>query len=153
MTSTIRIFIIYLAHPHRKIHQLRSVLDLPNKPVLYNTPGKVEMIYNKLESFLDQDGIKLSEQDRNVLEQSKKVVLDSNVSIDMGQWSFLMGKMKIQMRTRSSGMDFIFTNQFIIDIMLDKLPLDHQFPLLDIFRTLFATKIASEHYSNDCKLL
>ena len=37
--------------------------------------------------------------------------------------------------------------------MLDKLPSDHQFPLLDIFRTLFATKIAAEHYLNDCKLL
>ncbi|KAG2225956.1 hypothetical protein INT45_006652 [Circinella minor] len=123
------LFTAYPPHPHRKIHQLRCVLDLPNKPVLYNTPGKVEMIYNKLKSFLDQDGIKLSEQDQNILEQSKKVVLNSSIPIDMGQWSSF------------------------IDTMLVKLPLDHQFPLLDIFRTLFATKIASEHYLNNCSQL
>ena len=79
------------AHPHRKIHQLRGVLDLPSKPVLYSTPGKVDMIYSKLQSFLDQDKIQLDEQKRNVLEQSKKAVTDPKAAIDMAQWSSLIG--------------------------------------------------------------
>ncbi|KAI8144269.1 PPPDE putative peptidase domain-containing protein [Fennellomyces sp. T-0311] len=123
------LFTAYPPHPHRKIHQLRGVLDLPNKPVLYNTPGKVDMIYSKLESFLDQDGIKLDEQNKIVLEQSKKAITDPKVAIDMAGWSSL------------------------IDLLLEKLPLDHQFPLLDVFRTLLATKAASEYYMNDCSQL
>ncbi|KAI9249457.1 PPPDE putative peptidase domain-containing protein [Phascolomyces articulosus] len=131
LTSSVNLllFTAYPPHPHRKIHQLRGVLDLPNKPVLYNTPGKVDMIYSKLNAFLEQDGIKLSEQDQNVLDQSKIVVLDPTFTVDMAQWSSF------------------------IDAMLEKLPLDHQFPLLDIFRTLFATKAASEFYMNDCSQL
>ncbi|KAI9484947.1 PPPDE putative peptidase domain-containing protein [Zychaea mexicana] len=85
------LFTAYPPHPHRKIHQLRGVLDLPNKPVLYSTPGKVDMIYSKLESFLDQDAIKLDDKERSIFDQSKKAVLDPKVTLDMAGWSSLIG--------------------------------------------------------------
>lgn len=40
---------------------------------------------------------------------------------------------------------------FLLDYLLDKLAFEHQFPLLDIFRTVLATPAAGEHYTTDRK--
>ncbi|KAI9484948.1 PUL domain-containing protein [Zychaea mexicana] len=41
----------------------------------------------------------------------------------------------------------------LLDKLLENLPLDHQFPLLDVFRTLLVIKTAAEYYMNDCTQL
>lgn len=82
-----------LAHPHRKI-QLRNVVNLPNKPVLYATPGKMDMIFGKLESFLEQDNIALDERDKTTLSQSKTAIQKNDAkSLDMQHWHQLLGKL------------------------------------------------------------
>ncbi|KAJ8652244.1 hypothetical protein O0I10_012152 [Lichtheimia ornata] len=123
------LFTAYPPHPHRKI-QLRNVVNLPNKPVLYATPGKMDMIFGKLETFLEQDKIELNEQEQRTLSQSKAAIQQNDAkSLDMQHWHQLLDK------------------------LLDKLPMDHQFPLLDIFRTLLATQHAADFYMNDCSQL
>lgn len=84
---------LQIAHPHRKI-QLRNVVNLPNKPVLYATPGKTDMIFGKLESFLEQDKIELNEQEQRTLSQSKTAIQQNDAkSLDMQHWHQLLGEL------------------------------------------------------------
>lgn len=83
---------LQIAHPHRKI-QLRNVVNLPNKPVLYATPGKMDMIFGKLETFLEQDKIELNEQEQRTLSQSKAAIQQNDAkSLDMQHWHQLLGE-------------------------------------------------------------
>ncbi|ORY97266.1 PPPDE putative peptidase domain-domain-containing protein [Syncephalastrum racemosum] len=118
------LFTVFPPHPHRKI-QLRAVLDLPNAPVLYKTPGKADLISGKLDEFMEQDGITLQPEQRSLLSDA---IQKGSVN-DLKAWENL------------------------VDHLLDKLAFEHQFPLLDIFRTVLATPAAGEHYTADSRQL
>ncbi|KAI8888458.1 DUF862-domain-containing protein [Backusella circina FSU 941] len=120
----ILLFEAFPPHPHRKIH-LRAILDQPNVPVLYKSVGKLDMIYGKLQGFLDQNNIILDETQKNTLNQAKQVLLDNKQHIDMNQWASL------------------------IDLLLDKMPVDQLFPILDIYRTLLVHTEALDYYTHN----
>ncbi|KAI9315991.1 PPPDE putative peptidase domain-containing protein [Dichotomocladium elegans] len=124
------LFTAYPPHPHRKIVKLRSIFDLPNKPVLYATPGKVDMVFGKLNAFLEEYCIDMNEYDKTVLAESKKIMQKENSS------TFII----------SHWADFT-------DKCLEKLPSNQQFPLLDVFRTVLLTQSASDYYTKDCSQL
>lgn len=84
-----------LAHPHRKI-LLRAVVDQPNVPILYSTPGKWDMIYTKLNSFLETQGVTLDADQKSVLDQSKAFLEKKDTSLNAGQWKSLVGKLYIR---------------------------------------------------------
>jgi hypothetical protein len=115
-----------LAHPHRRIH-LRAIIDQPNVPVLYKSVGKLDMIYGKLQGFLDQNNIALNEAQKKTLDQAKQFLLDNKQPINMNQW------------------------QSLIDLLLEKLHIDQLFPILDIYRTLLVQHVATDFYTHDRK--
>lgn len=88
-----------LAHPHRKI-LLRAVVDQPNVPILYSTPGKWDMIYTKLNSFLETQGVTLHADQKSVLDQSKAFLEKKDASLNVGQWKALVGKLYTQREER-----------------------------------------------------
>ncbi|GAN08824.1 thioredoxin family protein [Mucor ambiguus] len=120
----ILLFEAFPPHPHRKI-LLRAVVDQPNVPILYSTPGKWDMIYTKLNSFLETQGVVLDADQKNVLDQSKAFLEKKNTSFNVGQWKLL------------------------IDLLLQKLTVDQLFPLFDIYRSLLLSKTVSDFYVND----
>ncbi|KAL7320556.1 hypothetical protein PS15m_000434 [Mucor circinelloides] len=120
----ILLFEAFPPHPHRKI-LLRAVVDQPNVPILYSTPGKWDMIYAKLNSFLEAQGITLDTDQKSVLDQSKAFLEKKDTSLNGGQWKSL------------------------VDLLLQKLTVDQLFPLFDIYRTLLLSKTVSDFYVND----
>lgn len=81
-----------IAHPHRKI-LLRAIVDQPNVPITYNVPGKLEMIYGKLNSFFEQEGIVLDADQKKALDGSK-IFLESptTTTIEVASWKLLVGE-------------------------------------------------------------
>ncbi|KAL9544109.1 hypothetical protein MBANPS3_007793 [Mucor bainieri] len=120
----ILLFEAFPPHPHRKI-LLRAVVDQPNVPILYSTPGKWDMIYTKLNSFLETQGVALDTDQKNVLDQSKALLEKKDTSLNVGQWRLL------------------------VDVLLQKLTVDQLFPLFDIYRSLLLFKTVSDFYVND----
>ncbi|EPB87331.1 hypothetical protein HMPREF1544_05856 [Mucor circinelloides 1006PhL] len=120
----ILLFEAFPPHPHRKI-LLRAVVDQPNVPILYSTPGKWDMIYSKLNSFLEAQGITLDTDQKSVLDQSKAFLEKKDTSLNGGQWKSL------------------------VDLLLQKLTVDQLFPLFDIYRALLLSKTVSDFYVND----
>lgn len=68
-------------------------MDQPNVPILYSTPGKWDMIYTKLNSFLEAQGITLDTDQKSVLDQSKAFLEKKDTSLNGGQWKSLVGKL------------------------------------------------------------
>ncbi|KAK4511413.1 uncharacterized protein ATC70_012628 [Mucor velutinosus] len=120
----ILLFEAFPPHPHRKI-LLRAVVDQPNVPILYSTPGKWEMIYTKLHSFLETQSITLDADQKSVLDQSKAFLEKKDTNLNAGQWKLL------------------------VDVLLQKLTVDQLFPLFDIYRSLLLSKTVSDFYVND----
>ncbi|OBZ91273.1 hypothetical protein A0J61_00658, partial [Choanephora cucurbitarum] len=113
------LFEAYPPHPHRKV-LLRSIVDQPNVPILYNQPGKWDMIYSKLDGFLDK--IELGDQQKQTLKQSRVFLEDtSNQTFDVKEWKQL----------------------------IDKLPADQLFPVLDIYRSLLVRQTVSDFFVHD----
>lgn len=87
-----------IAHPHRKI-QLRDVLDLPNNPVLYGTIGKLDVIYSKLQDFLQQNNVQLDDSQRTTLDVVKKRLNDTSEEarspVNFSDWRDLVGKRRV----------------------------------------------------------
>ncbi|KAI8097287.1 PPPDE putative peptidase domain-containing protein [Halteromyces radiatus] len=120
------LFTAYPPHPHRTLH-LRQVCKPSNQPILYNNFGKLDMILEKLHTYLKEDGIHLDEHQLATLNFAKDVLLKKQEEIlDMEQW------------------------QRLLDTLIDKLPMAHQFPLLDIARSLILTKEAGNYYTTNC---
>ncbi|CAO3650460.1 unnamed protein product [Mucor fragilis] len=120
----ILLFEAFPPHPHRKI-LLRAVVDQPNVPILYSTPGKWDMIYTKLNSFLETQGVTLDADQKSVLDQSKAFLEKKDTSLNAGQWKSL------------------------VDVLLQKLTVDQLFPLFDIYRSLLLSKSVSDFYVSD----
>lgn len=85
-------YILHIAHPHRKI-LLRSIVDQPNVPITYAALGKLDMIYEKLNMFLQQENITLDLNQKKVLDESK-IFLENPTTkdINLNEWKLLLGK-------------------------------------------------------------
>ncbi|KAI8346380.1 PPPDE putative peptidase domain-containing protein [Choanephora cucurbitarum] len=130
----ILLFEAYPPHPHRKV-LLRSIVDQPNVPILYNQPGKWDMIYSKLDGFLDR--IELGDQQKQILKQSRVFLEDtSNQTFDMKEWKKLIETNRQLSKTP-------------LDVLLDKLPADQLFPVLDIYRSLLVRQTVSDFFVHD----
>ncbi|KAL1932294.1 hypothetical protein VTP01DRAFT_9350 [Rhizomucor pusillus] len=123
----ILLFTAYPPHPHRKIH-LRRVIDLPNEPVLYTTFGDIDKIFGKLQDFIQQSNLTLDSKHLATLEAARNAIKQSypNVDINAEDW------------------------QSVASFLLEKLPVDRRFPLLDIFRIMLFTETGYNHYLKDC---
>ncbi|GAA5817650.1 hypothetical protein MFLAVUS_011201 [Mucor flavus] len=119
------LFDAFPPHPHRKI-LLRSIVDQPNVPIIFKTPGKLDMVYGKLNSFLEQESIVLDGNQKKVLDASKKFLENpAGTTIDVGGWKLL------------------------VDQLLSKLSTDQIFPLLDIYRSLLVHRQVSDFFVSD----
>jgi hypothetical protein len=65
-------------------------VDQPNVPILYTTPGKLDMIYGKLNGFLEN--IVLESSQKKVLSQSKDFLENKEKVLDVNGWKSLVGK-------------------------------------------------------------
>ncbi|KAG0168350.1 hypothetical protein DFQ28_004953 [Apophysomyces sp. BC1034] len=120
------LFTAYPPHPHRKIN-LRVLQNTPNQPILYTNVGKPDMIVAKLESFLEHP---LNEQQSATLRHAQTAITAAAVDqLDVQAW------------------------QGLVDVLLDTLAIQQQFPLLDLFRSLILIKPIAEYYTNDCSQL
>ncbi|KAI8394009.1 PPPDE putative peptidase domain-containing protein [Radiomyces spectabilis] len=121
------LFTAYPPHPHRKLH-LRGVLDIPSDPVLYANPGKLDVICSKLATFIDDHAIEMTGDQQAVLNKAKQALMNDKAleTLDIKAWHDFAGH------------------------LLEKLPLDQQFPLLDLFRSLIVKKRVMDYYSKDC---
>lgn len=116
------LFEAFPPHAHRRI-LLRAIIDQPNVPITYATPGKLDMIYGKLNGFLESGNIQLDQSQREVLDKAKVFLEDPvNRSFDTAKWAAL------------------------VDQLLSKLPTDQLFPLLDIYKSLLVHKQVSDYY-------
>ncbi|KAI9362339.1 PPPDE putative peptidase domain-containing protein [Pilaira anomala] len=116
------LFDAFPPHPHRKI-LLRTIVDQPNVPITYNVPGKLEMIYGKLNSFFEQEGIVLDVNQKKALDGSKNFLENpTTTTIEVASWKLL------------------------VDELLKKLSKDQLFPLLDIYKSLIVHKQVSDYY-------
>ncbi|KAI7885434.1 PPPDE putative peptidase domain-containing protein [Mucor mucedo] len=119
------LFDAFPPHPHRKV-LLRSIVDQPNVPITYAVPGKLDMIYGKLNTFLQEANIELDLNQKKVLDGSKAYLENpKSNSIDLNGWKLLL------------------------DQLLNKLKTDQLFPLLDIFKSLIIHKQVSDFYVTD----
>lgn len=71
---------------------LRAIVDQPNVPILYSTPGKWDMIYTKLNAFLEKENIALDIDQKNVLDQSKSFLEKKDTTLNLGHWKLLVGE-------------------------------------------------------------
>ncbi|CEP13775.1 hypothetical protein [Parasitella parasitica] len=120
----ILLFEAFPPHPHRKI-LLRTIVDQPNVPILYTLPGKWDMIYAKLNTFLEKENITLDAGQKSIFDQSKRFLEKTNSTLNMDQW------------------------KTFVDSLLQKLSVDQLFPLFDIFRSLLISETVSDFYVND----
>lgn len=68
-------------------------MDQPNIPITYAVPGKLDMIYGKLNVFLQQENIVLDLNQKKVLDGSKIFLEDPTTkTIDLDGWKHLLGK-------------------------------------------------------------
>ncbi|KAI8345374.1 PPPDE putative peptidase domain-containing protein [Blakeslea trispora] len=119
----ILLFEAYPPHPHRKV-LLKSIVDQPNIPILYNQPGKWDMIYSKLEGFLNN--VELEGQQKQILKQSRLFLENPSAhTFDVKEWK-----------------------QFI-DTLLNKLPADQLSPALDIYRSILLQQTVSDFFVHD----
>ncbi|KAG2183580.1 hypothetical protein INT43_006586 [Umbelopsis isabellina] len=129
-TVDLMVFTMYPPHCHRKLN-LRAVLKITGDPILFTNAGNLDNILKKLLSFLEEDNITLSETEMRTLKNAKIAVdnrLQNEVSeLDVKAWD-----------------DLLIT-------LTSKLPIDHQFPLLDIFRSLLLVREVGNYYTHDCK--
>ncbi|CAO3593934.1 unnamed protein product [Absidia cylindrospora] len=119
------LFTAYPPHPHRTLH-LRQVCNATNAPILYDNIGKLDLITGKLLTYLKEDGIEVTEQQTKTLDTAKKVLMEKQGVLNMDDWQNLM------------------------TTWTEKLSTEHQFPLLDIFRSLILTKDAGNFYTSNC---
>ncbi|KAI8341976.1 PPPDE putative peptidase domain-containing protein [Chlamydoabsidia padenii] len=119
------LFTAYPPHPHRKVN-LRQVCKATNSPILYDNIGKLDLIVSKLKSYLEEEDIHLTEQQTDTLNKAKEALLDKKDGrVDMNHW------------------------QDLLDTLTPKLTTEHQFPLLDISRSLVLTKDAGNYYTSN----
>lgn len=71
---------------------LRALVDQPNVPILYSTPGKWDMIYSKLDGFLEKQGVSLDLDHKHVLDQSKRFLEKKEINLNVDHWRALVGK-------------------------------------------------------------
>jgi hypothetical protein len=71
---------------------LRAIVDQPNVPILYSIPGKWDMIYAKLNAFLEKESITLDTDQKTVLDQSKSFLEKKDTTLNMDYWKSLVGK-------------------------------------------------------------
>ncbi|CAO3651142.1 unnamed protein product [Cunninghamella echinulata] len=122
------LFTAYPPHPHRTIN-LRQVYSAENLPILYKNVGKLDMIVSKLESYIEENNLSLDEKSKLTLYNAKDKLVQGKGSISMDDW------------------------QSLVDYLCSKLPLNHHFPLLDIFRSIILTEDAGNYYTeNSIKL-
>lgn len=137
---------LLIAHAHRRI-LLRAIIDQPNVPITYATPGKLDMIYGKLNGFLESGNIQLDQSQREVLDKAKVFLEDPvNKSFDTAKWAALVGKKKVNALLRN-----VHILTLSVDQLLSKLPTDQLFPLLDIYKSLLVHKQVSDYYVSNRK--
>ncbi|KAI7898374.1 PPPDE putative peptidase domain-containing protein [Cokeromyces recurvatus] len=119
----ILLFEAYPPHPHRKI-LLKTITHQSNAPILFPTMEKLDIVYAKLNEFLEKRHIVLEPRQKDILDESKKY-LEANGSIEfnVNEWKLL------------------------VDDLLSKLSIEEYFPLLDIYRTLLVS--TSNFYVKD----
>ncbi|CAM0140013.1 hypothetical protein VKS41_007315 [Umbelopsis sp. WA50703] len=129
-TVDLMVFTMYPPHCHRKLN-LRAVLNISSDPILFTNAGNLDNIVKKLLSFLDEDKIILNDAEMKTLKNAKFAIdnrLQKEVSdLDVKAWDSLLVALS------------------------SKLPIDHQFPLLDIFRSLLLVREVGNYYTHDCK--
>lgn len=70
-------------------------MDQPNVPIIFKAPGKLDMVYGKLNSFLEQESIVLDGNQKKVLDASKNFLENPvGTTIDVGGWKLLVGTFK-----------------------------------------------------------
>ncbi|KAI7867361.1 PPPDE putative peptidase domain-containing protein [Spinellus fusiger] len=124
------LFTAYPPHPHRKI-QLTAALDIPRNPILYTQTNNASLVIKKLDSVLaEATNIILKEEQKKGLEQAKLYLeKPDQTTVDIAQWCSTL------------------------DVLLEGLPVDQLFPILDILRCLITTQPMVDHYETDCSQL
>lgn len=65
----------------------------PNVPITFALPGKLDMIYGKLNEFLEKGNITLEAIQKKALDGTKKFLEDpTNGTINVSDWKLLVGK-------------------------------------------------------------
>ncbi|CAO3672621.1 unnamed protein product [Umbelopsis vinacea] len=130
-TVDFMIFTMYPPHCHRKLN-LRAVFDITSDPILFTNPGNLENIINKLQSFLEEHKIALTDTEETALQVAKTSIENRQQNpstLDMKEWEKLVATITSQ------------------------LPIDQQFPLLDLFRSLLIVRDIGNFYTHDCKTI
>ncbi|KAL0094869.1 PPPDE putative peptidase domain-containing protein [Phycomyces blakesleeanus] len=121
------LFTAYPPHPHRKI-QLRAAIDNPKKPILYNQSSNTAIVFKKLDEFMSQSGVQLNSAQNTALQRAKALMDKS-----------------------SQNTDFVVSDwKSTVDTLLDHLPVNQIFPVLDISRCLMVLPNVISFYETDC---
>lgn len=104
---------------------MRAIINQPNVPILYTNVGKLDVIYGKLNEFLEANGVTLSDTEKKTLDETKQVLSKEKKTLDVNEWSELS-------RT-----------------LLNKLKNDQLFPFLDIFKSLLLIQDVSNYYTTN----
>jgi thiol-disulfide isomerase/thioredoxin len=86
------LFEAFPPHPHRRV-LLRAIVDQPNIPITYTVPAKLDMVYGKLNGFLEKENISLDINQKKVLDGSKAYLENpTKETMDVARWKNLVGK-------------------------------------------------------------
>ncbi|KAI9026470.1 PPPDE putative peptidase domain-containing protein [Phycomyces nitens] len=124
------IFTAYPPHPHRKI-QLRAAIDNPKKPILYTQSSNTSIVFKKLDEFITQSGLQLSPSQNTALQNAKALMEKPGQKVDLvlSDW------------------------KSTVETLLDRLPINQVFPVLDISRCLMVLPNVISFYESDCSQL
>lgn len=88
----------------------------------------------------------MNEQQDTTLNTAKEVLVSKkDVPMDMDHWQSLLGKEQKAYNGSWAHICIAF-----IDALTPKLTTEHQFPLLDVSRSLILTKAAGNYYTSNC---
>ncbi|ORX55181.1 DUF862-domain-containing protein [Hesseltinella vesiculosa] len=120
------LFTAHPPHPHRKLH-LKEICKGDTNPILYKARNKADLVVDKLESYLKEDGIRLDDAQSATLAKFKEPHPEN--AIDSIRW------------------------QGLADVIYAKLPKDHHFPFLDLFSSFLLTEDAGTFYTANSNTL
>lgn len=121
--------LFHIAHPHGRLRT--PILDsLPNTPILFTQSTQLDAIFNKLNTFMQQQQTGVTQNDLESLKTALKAKYESNQS----------GPLQLPSNWTAT-----------ISALLKTLSTEHLFPILDILRLLILDERVMSHYMTDAE--